>query len=56
MGFKPGQSLGKVDEPVVKAEAQLDAAPDAPEPATSAKASGHLVEPLPLVLLRQVVL
>ncbi|KAF8520103.1 hypothetical protein JB92DRAFT_3082171 [Gautieria morchelliformis] len=50
MGFKPGESLGRVDEPPhPKAEEPAEVSAEGSEPApVAAKPSGHLVEPLPL--------
>ncbi|KAG6911676.1 hypothetical protein DXG01_007926 [Tephrocybe rancida] len=53
MGFKPGQSLGKIEEPLVKPapashehEAQPEAGPSSPGPRSLT--SGHIVKPIPL--------
>ncbi|KAG6833746.1 hypothetical protein H0H87_001178 [Tephrocybe sp. NHM501043] len=54
MGFKPGQSLGKIEEPSVKRpaalheETQPGVGPSSPGPGPTPPASGHLVKPLPL--------
>ncbi|KNZ73869.1 Coiled-coil domain-containing protein 75 [Termitomyces sp. J132] len=53
MGFKPGQALGKVEEPVVKpvessqnTQAPAEAGHSSPDSTTSV--SGHIVKPIPL--------
>ncbi|KAF8076206.1 hypothetical protein FPV67DRAFT_1558720 [Lyophyllum atratum] len=54
MGFKPGQALGKVEEPTVKPASPVpqdpsDAETEAgPSSRPSAVKSGHVVEPIPL--------
>lgn len=48
MGFKPGQSLGRVKDPPTRAVGPSVATLDTSEPAVSAKTFGHLIEPLPL--------
>ena len=50
MGFKPGQSLGRVEDPPPKTEEDpfVEIQREASEPPASANKSGHLIEPLPL--------
>jgi hypothetical protein len=53
MGFKPGESLGRVEDPSLRTQAKTEEfsvgkSLEVSDPAVSAKKSGHLVEPLPL--------